>query len=120
MNFSNFNGKYGTSDITMNGNLEKRNQFCPFEEKNQILKKRNFNLTSNYLNVNEFIPTKLMKPMKKVEKQKFQGVVQIPTNLNVSIQTNATKTQYDDITIENLRGNLIIQNGTLQLSNSKI
>jgi AsmA protein len=40
--------------------------------------------------------------------------------LNVSIQTNVLKTQYDDITIENLRGNLIIQNGSLQLSNSSL
>ncbi|WP_291107906.1 AsmA-like C-terminal region-containing protein, partial [Flavobacterium sp. UBA6195] len=117
MNFSNFNGTYGTSDITMNGNLENVINFVLSE--NQILK-GNFNLTSNYLNVNEFIPTLTYETDEEVEKTEVSGVVQIPTNLNVSIQTNAVKTQYDDITIENLKGNLVIQNGSLQLSNSSL
>lgn len=117
MNFSNFNGKYGTSDITMNGNIENVINFVLSE--NQILK-GNFNLTSNYLNVNEFIPTLTYETDEEVEKTEVSGVVQIPTNLNVSIQTNAVKTQYDDITIENLKGNLVIQNGSLKLSNSSL
>ena len=117
MNFSNFNGKYGSSDITMNGNLENVINFVLSE--NQILK-GNFNLTSNYLNVNEFIPTLTYETDDETEKTEVSGVVQIPTNLNVSIQTNAVKTQYDDITIENLKGNLVIQNGSLQLLNSSL
>lgn len=120
MNFSNFNGKYGSSDITMNGNLENVINFVLSE--NQILK-GNFSLTSNYLNVNEFIPTTTYETedeTEKTEKTEAVGVIQIPTNLNVSIQTNAVKTQYDDVTIENLKGNLVIQNGSLQLSNSSL
>lgn len=117
MNFSNFNGKYGTSDISMNGNLENVINFVLSE--NQILK-GNFNLTSNYLNVNEFIPTTTYETDEETEKTEVSGVVQIPTNLNVSIQTNALKTQYEDVTIENLKGNLVIQNGSLRLSNSSL
>lgn len=117
MNFSNFNGKYGSSDITMNGNLENVINFVLSE--NQILK-GNFSLTSNYLNVNEFIPTTTYEAEDETEKTEAVGVIQIPTNLNVSIQTNAVKTQYDDVTIENLKGNLVIQNGSLQLSNSSL
>ena len=118
MNFSNFNGKYGTSNITMNGNLENVINFVLSE--NQILK-GNFNLSSNYLNINEFIPTTTFKNEDENEaKTEVSGVIEIPTNLNVSIQTNATKTQYDDITIENLRGNIYIENGTLKLSNATL
>ncbi|EAZ95662.1 membrane spanning protein, required for outer membrane integrity [Flavobacteria bacterium BAL38] len=117
MNFSNFNGKYGTSDISMNGNLENVINFVLSE--NQILK-GNFNLTSNYLNINEFIPTSTFETEDEVQKTEVSGVVQIPTNLNIAIQTNALKTQYDEVTIENLRGKLIIQNGSLQLSNSSL
>lgn len=118
MNFSNFNGKYGTSDISMNGNLENVINFVLSE--NQILK-GNFNLTSNFLNINEFIPTSTYETEDENEvKTEVSGVVEIPTNLNVSIQTNATKTQYDDVTIENLRGNVQIQNGTLKLSNGTL
>lgn len=118
MNFSNFNGKYGTSDISMNGNLENVINFVLSE--NQILK-GNFNLTSNFLNINEFIPTSTYETEDENEaKTEVSGVIEIPTNLNVSIQTNATKTQYDDITIENLRGNIYIENGTLKLSNATL
>lgn len=117
MNFSNFNGKYGSSEITMNGNLENVINFVLSE--NQILK-GNFSLTSNYLNVNEFIPTTTYETEDETEKTEAVGVIQIPTNLNVFIQTNAVKTQYDDVTIENLKGNLVIQNGSLQLSNSSL
>ena len=117
MNFSNFNGKYGTSDIAMNGNLENVINFVLSE--NQILK-GNFNLTSNFLNINEFIPTTTYETDEETEKTEVSGVVEIPTNLNVSIQTNAAKTQYDDVTIENLKGNLVIQNGSLRLSNSSL
>ena len=77
MNFSNFNGKYGTSDISMNGNLENVINFVLSE--NQILK-GNFNLTSNYLNINEFIPTLTYETDEEVEKTEVSGVVQIPTN----------------------------------------
>ncbi|MCU4190194.1 hypothetical protein M9Q43_13605 [Flavobacterium sp. HXWNR29] len=117
MNFSNFNGKYGTSDIAMNGNLENVINFVLSE--NQILK-GNFNLTSNFLNINEFIPTITYETDEEAEKTEVSGVVEIPTNLNVAIQTNAAKTQYDDVTIENLRGNVLIQNGTLKLSNGTL
>ena len=117
MNFSNFNGKYGTSDISMNGNLENVINFVLSE--NQILK-GSFNLTSNFLNINEFIPTTTYEAEDETEKTEVSGVVEIPTNLNVSIQTNAAKTQYDDVTIENLRGNILIQNGILKLSNGTL
>ncbi|TDR23976.1 AsmA protein [Flavobacterium cheniae] len=117
MNFSNFNGKYGTSDISMNGNLENVINFVLSE--NQILK-GSFNLTSNFLNINEFIPTTTYETDEETEKTEVSGVVEIPTNLNVAIQTNAAKTKYDDVTIENLRGNILIKNGTLQLSNGTL
>lgn len=118
MYFSKFNGKYGTSDITMNGNLENVINFVLSE--NQILK-GNFHLTSNFLHINEFIPTTTFENESENEiKTEVSGVVEIPTNLNVSIQTNAAKTQYDDITIENLSGNILIENGTLKLTNGTI
>jgi len=118
MNFSNFNGKYGSSDIAMSGNLENVINFVLSE--NQILK-GNFNLTSNFLNVNEFIPTITEETDdEKTAKTEISGVIEIPTNLDVTIQTNALKTKYNDITIDNLRGNLLIQNGSLKLTNGNL
>ncbi|MFD2910045.1 AsmA-like C-terminal region-containing protein [Flavobacterium ardleyense] len=117
MNFSNFNGKFGTSDIKMNGQLENVTNYILSD--NQVLK-GSFNLTSNYLHINEFIPTATTTIEGTEATATTFGVIEIPTNLNVSIQTNAVKTQFDDIIISNLKGNLVIQNGSLKLSNGII
>lgn len=118
MNFSNFIGKYGASDITMHGNLENVINFILSD--NQILK-GNFTLTSNLLNINEFIPTSTTNVDSEKEViSEVSGVVEIPTNLDVSIQTKVLKTVYDDITIDNLSGNLFIQNGSLKLTNGNL
>jgi AsmA protein len=118
MNFSNFNGKYGASDIVMNGNLENVINFMLSD--NQILK-GNFELTSNLLNINEFVPKATVETNEENGmKTEVSGVVEIPTNLDVAIQTNVLKTVYEDITIENLRGNLLIQNGSLKLTNGNL
>lgn len=118
MSFSNFNGKYGQSDVTMNGNLQNVINFVLSD--NQVLK-GNFNFTSNYLNLNEFVP-KVTQEADENEKPTTEvtGVIEIPTNLDLSLQANAAKTVFNDITIENLRGNLVIQNGSLKLSNGNL
>ena len=54
MNFSNFKGKYGQSDIAMNGYVLNVINFYLSDK--EILK-GNFSLTSNFLNVNELMPT---------------------------------------------------------------
>ena len=117
MNFTNFNGKFGTSDIKMNGRLENVTNYVLSD--NQVLK-GSFNLTSNFLHINEFIPTETKTIEGNEPTPTTSGVIEIPTNLNVSIQTNAAKTQFDDIIISNLQGNLVIQNGSLKLSNGSI
>jgi AsmA protein len=117
MNFTNFNGKYGQSDVTMNGNLQNVINFVLSD--NQVLK-GNFNFTSNYLNLNEFIPTITDEDENEKPTTEIIGVIEIPTNLDLSFQANAAKTVFNDITIENLRGNLVIQNGSLKLSNGNL
>uniref|UniRef100_UPI004049DC52 hypothetical protein n=1 Tax=Flavobacterium sp. TaxID=239 RepID=UPI004049DC52 len=118
MNFSNFNGKYGTSDIIMNGDLENVVNFVLSDT--QILK-GNFNLSSNLLNINEFFPTStIVSESGNSTETKIAGVVAIPTNFAVSIQANVLQTKYDDLIIENLKGKITIENGVLKLSNGNL
>ena len=117
MSFTNFNGKYGQSDVTMNGNLQNVINFVLSD--NQVLK-GNFNFTSTYLNLNEFVPKVTDEDENEQPTTEITGVIEIPTYLDLSLQANATKTVFNDITIENLRGNFVIQNGSLQLSNGNL
>lgn len=117
MNFSNFKGKYGQSDITMNGYVLNVINFYLSDK--EILK-GNFSLTSNFINVNELMPTETANSDKNQASTSTSGVVEIPTNLDVIIQTDAKKTKFDDITIENLKGQLQIQKGILSLKNGSL
>ncbi len=118
MNFANFTGRYGQSKMQMNGYLENVINFVL--SKNQTIK-GNFSLNSDYLDVNEFMPQNVdLKVEKKQQKVEKVGVVEVPTNLNVIIQANVQKIKYDDLIIDNLKGGLAIQNGSLKLSNGTI
>jgi len=118
MNFTNFNGKYGQSDITMNGYVLNVINFILSDK--EVLKGK-FDLSSRYLNINEFIPTSTQKTEEQEKPTTTTaGVIEIPTNLNVSIQTHALKTQYEDLTLDNLSGTILFQNGSLSLSNGNL
>lgn len=117
MNFTNFQGKYGQSDIVMNGYLANVINFVLSE--NEIIK-GTFDLKSNFLNINEFIPASVAPQKTETKTTTSTGVVEIPKNLDLSIQANASKTKYDDIIIENLRGKLSMKDGVLNLSNASL
>jgi AsmA protein len=86
----------------------------------QILK-GNFHLSSNLLNINEFIPTStIVSESGNTTETKIAGVVAIPTDFAVSIQANVLQTKYDDLIIENLKGKITIENGVLKLSNGNL
>lgn len=117
MNFSDFKGKYGQSDIVMNGYVLNVINFYLSDK--EILK-GNFNLTSNYFNINEFMPTEVIKSEEKTTSSLVSGVIEIPTNLDVTIQTKAKKVNYDDIIIENLGGIIQMQRGMASLKNGTL
>lgn len=117
MNFSDFKGKYGQSDIAMNGYVLNVINFYLSDK--EILK-GNFNLTSNYLNINEFMPTEVIKSEEKTTSSSVSGVIEIPTNLDVTIQTKAKKVKYDDVIIENLGGIIQMQRGMASLKNGTL
>jgi AsmA protein len=117
MNFADFRGKYGASDITMNGYVLNVINFY-LSEKETL--KGNFSLQSNYLNINEFMPTETTKSEETSTSTAVSGVIEIPTNLDVNIKTLAKKVTYDDLVIENLGGIIQMQNGVASLKNGTL
>ena len=117
MNFADFKGKYGQSDITLNGYVL---NVVNFYLSNKETLKGNFNLTSNYLNINEFMPTEAITSEGNTSSTSVSGVIEIPTNLDISIQTKAKKTQYNEMIIENLGGIIQMQKGKASLKNGTL
>ena len=117
MNFADFRGKYGQSDITLNGYVLNVVNF--YLSNNETLK-GNFNLTSNYLNINEFIPTETISSEGNKSSNSVSGVIEIPTNLDISIQTKAKKTHYNEMIIDNLGGIIQMQRGIATLKNGTL
>lgn len=120
LNFDNFIGKYGTSDINMNGYFQNAINF--FLADKEVLK-GNFNLNSSLLNTNEFFFTKEIQSQKEEQKtveSSINQVMEVPTNLDLGFDLAAQKLIYEDINVENISGKVTIQNGKISLTNGKL
>ena len=113
VNLQQFNAKTGKSDIAVNGVLE---NFYGFVFKNQELK-GNFNLNSNQLAVSDFMTTE-PETAKKEEAKKSEAM-KIPAFLNCSLTAKANTVLYDNLTLKNVSGKIIIKDQKATLQNGK-
>lgn len=115
-----FNATTGKSDLSVTGVLE---NFYGFIFKNQELK-GNFNLNSNQLAVSDFMTTdekpktepgkgEQPKPTKKAEAMK------IPAFLNCTLTAKANTVLYDNLTLKNVSGKLVVKDEKVTLQNVK-
>lgn len=105
-----FDAKTGDSDISIKGNL---GNFYGFVFKDQELK-GNFNLNSTTFKVSDFIDTtattETTEPTEKLK---------IPSFLNCTFNANAATVVYDNITLKNVSGAILIKDETVNLQNLK-
>ena len=110
VNLKQFDATTGKSDLSVTGVLE---NFYGFIFRNQELK-GNFNLTSNQLAVSDFMSTaEAGKTDAKTEAMK------IPAFLNCSLTTKAKTVLYDNLTLKDVSGKLIVKDEKLTLENIK-
>nr|WP_315186273.1 AsmA-like C-terminal region-containing protein [uncultured Flavobacterium sp.] len=120
VNLKQFNATTGKSDINVTGVLE---NFYGFVFRNQELK-GNFNMNSKQLVVSDFMTTteapktdpnggEQAKQTKKAEAMK------IPAFLNCTLTAKATTVLYDDLTMKNVSGKLIVKDQKVTLENVK-
>ena len=123
MRFTNFRATYGKSDFLMNGRMSNVINFL--FSKNQILK-GNFSVSSNYIDVDEFMyaPTAPTEEAKEettststptVTSEK--GVVIVPKPFDFKLNANLKKVVFQGLDILNLRGSTQLKRGTLSLKN---
>lgn len=116
MSFNDFRAAYGQSDFKMNGYLQ---NVIDFVLTNKAVLKGNFQLHSDIINVDEFMTVSTVKADSTKNKTVTQsGVVVIPPNLDLQFKATANKINFDGLAIDNLTGNLNINNGQLALKQS--
>ena len=111
VNLKQFNATTGKSDLAITGVLE---NFYGFIFKNQELK-GNFNLNSNQLAVSDFMTT---EEISKTETTKTEAM-KIPAFLNCSLTAKANTILYDNLTLKNASGKLIIKDEKMTMENIK-
>ena len=111
VNLKQLNATTGKSDISVTGVLE---NFYGFIFKNQELK-GNFNMNSKQLAVSDFMTTgeKTKTATKKAEAMK------IPAFLNCTLTAKATTVLYDNLTLKDVSGKLIVNDEKVTLQNVK-
>ncbi|MGL2962288.1 AsmA family protein [Flavobacterium sp. RSB2_4_14] len=125
MNFNDFLASYGQSDFKMNGYLQ---NVIDFVLTNNAILKGNFTLHSDYINVDEFMyassaktpetPVSVDVKETKVNVEPATGVVVIPSNFDLQFNATANKINFDGLAIDNLKGNMKIKQGKLELRKS--
>ncbi|MBC7847350.1 MAG: AsmA-like C-terminal region-containing protein [Flavobacterium sp.] len=106
-----FNATTGKSDLSVTGVLE---NFYGFIFRNQELK-GNFNMTSNQLAVSDFMTT---GEPSKAETKKAEAM-KIPAFLNCTLTAKANTVLYDNLTLKDVSGKLIVKDEKVTLQNVK-
>lgn len=112
VNLQEFNATTGKSDINVTGVLD---NFYGFIFRNQELK-GNFDLKSNQIAVDDFMTTS--EPTKASETNKTDAM-KIPAFLNCTLTANANTVLYDNLTLKNVSGKLIVRDQKVTMQNVK-
>jgi AsmA protein len=119
MNFSNFVASYGQSDFKMNGYLQNVINFVLSDR--EVLQGK-FSLTSNFINVDEFMSGATASteenPSRENPSKTESGVVVIPPNFDLQFIANATKVNFEELILDDAKGDLTISGGKMLLKNT--
>jgi AsmA-like C-terminal region/AsmA family len=112
VNLQEFKATTGKSDLSVTGVLE---NFYGFIFRNQELK-GNFSMNSNQIAVDDFMTTS--EPTKAETKGKPEAM-KIPAFLNCSLTAKANTVLYDNLTLKDVSGKLIVRDQAVTLENVK-
>lgn len=115
---SQFDAKLGKSDIQLDGKIE---NFLQYALKDSLLKGA-FNLRSSLMDINELMgSTETEKPATPTSADTASlTVVEVPSNLDVKLNTTIAKLLYDKLTITNVSGGVAIKDSKMKLDDLKL
>lgn len=128
LNLNKLQARIYSSDFLLQGNIS---NYLPYLFKNETLK-GNFSLTSNLVNLNEFILAQAKAAQADTTKHKTdslanqsatmkpsasEGALEIPRNIDIQFTTNINTILFDQLTIKNVQGNISLANAAANLKN---
>ena len=114
VNLADFDAVFGRSDLVMNGTLE---NFIPFVFKGDTVR-GSLNLKSNTIDLNEFLAGDEPKETaEKSEDAEALSVIEVPKNIDFSVNVNIGRILFDKLDIANTAGRLLVRDGKLQMQN---
>ena len=114
VNLNSFDAILGKTDFTTTGTI---NNLLGFLFNKENVEGR-FNLTSNTFSINDFMVVNVEKDGEQ-SKKTSKNQVKIPSFLDCIIDAKATTVLYDNITLKNVEGRLLIKDQKVELQNMK-
>ncbi len=113
-----FDALMGKSDIKAQGKIE---NFMQYVFKNELIK-GNFNVQSNLLDVNQLMgTTNTATTVAKTDTAKTStGTTLVPSNIDFVLNATFNKVLYDNLTLDNMLGNITIRDSKVDMTNLKM
>ncbi|MFY0651449.1 MAG: hypothetical protein JXQ96_05420 [Cyclobacteriaceae bacterium] len=112
IDLANFDGTIGKSDIHMDGKLQ---NFIGFALDSAEVLTGQLNFNSNSFDLNEWMVEEETLETESGEDSLALEVVRIPQNIDFVMNASMKKIIYDNLNIENLKGNIIIKDGAARM-----
>jgi len=107
----------GSSDMSMQGKIE---NFLAYYFNEELLK-GSFSFSSNHLDLNDFMSDEMEETEESsTEKNQEMTVIEIPKNIDFSLNTSIKTLLYDQIEIKNVNGGLVLKDGLAKMQNLKM
>ncbi|MGK7391214.1 MAG: AsmA family protein [Candidatus Cyclobacteriaceae bacterium M2_1C_046] len=112
MTLSKMNGQVGESDFNLSGYVS---NYMDYALNDDGMLRGNFNLQSNNINLNEFMTDEETTP--DTEEESATGVIEIPKNVDVTLNADVKKATMLDMEMRNINGNVAANNGIANMNN---
>ncbi len=111
-----FDALMGKSDIKANGKIE---NFMQYIFKDSLIK-GNFNVQSNFMDLNELMSsssTSTAAAQPAAADTVAMTVAEVPGNIDFNLNANFVKVLYDNLTIDNMNGNIVVRQRKVDMTN---
>ena len=110
-----FESQIGKSDISANGKIE---NFIAYAFADDAALTGRFNMNANLMNLNEFMEEEVetAEGSEAVEEEPL-SIIEVPKNIDFVLNTTIKKVVYDNMDIDNIKGELIVRNQKVNMHN---
>lgn len=116
LNLTDFTGNIGKSDVRANGHID---NFMAYLFKDSLLTGV-FNMSSSSMDLNQFAGEEAAPAQPAAAETGATEVIEVPANLDFTLNTTITKLVYDDINMSNVTGAVIVRNEAIDISQLKM